>query len=509
MNSKDNYSAYDAIYDVLTLDMAGDLVYFVEHYGHIEDRNSPEIIVPFTLWKEQKQALLDMQSHKWTIILKARQLGISWLVLHYAMWVMLCHPGKSVIGLSKSETEAKELVRRMKLILRQMPGFLCEKDEVRQKGWGGIYFDATALSVTIHFPGKNDSTLQCFASGENAARSFTADLLIFDEWAFQQYDRSIWAAALPVVNRPLSGQVIGVSTIARGSLFEELYTTPDNGFYKLFIPWYADPSRTKEWYEATEKLSGKAAMWAEYPETVEQALDVPGGRFFPEVSDSSILSDDTLKQNTVCYVSLDYGLDMLAAYWYLRDAFGNSQIIHEEYEPNLIISAAADRILRTSQWLIERGDINKVEAYLAPPDLWNRSQETGKSRAILFGEAGLYLTKVNNDFAAGCSALKEMLKHGEEQKSKLTIYKNCAPNLLRSLKKIMVDEKKPNIYAKDPHEYTHSVDSVRYFAIYWTNGARIEEKKTKHKWRADQWEDYRNASPKDKAYLIQLWGEPR
>ncbi len=505
----DREVVYEAIYEFLTTKMADNLVYFVERYGHIEDRNSPEIIVPFSLWKEQRQALLDMQNHKWTIILKARQLGISWLVLHYAVWVMLCHPGKSVIGLSKSETEAKELVRRMKLILRQMPGFLLEKDEVRQKAWGGIWFETTALSVTIHFPGKNDSTFQCFASGENAARSFTADLIIFDEWAFQQFDRSIWTAALPVVNRPLSGQVIGVSTIARGSLFEELYTTPDNGFYKLFIPWYADPTRTQEWYDATEKLSGKAAMWAEYPATVEEALDVPGGRFFEEVSDKSILTEETLKQNTVCYVAMDYGLDMLAAYWFLRDAFGNSQIIHEEYESNLIISAAADRILRTTEWMVERGDITRVEAYLAPPDLWNRSQETGKSRAILFSEAGLQLVKVNNDFPAGCSAMKELLKHGDDSQSKLTIYKNCAPNLLRSLKKIMHDEKKPNVYAKDPHDLTHACDAVRYFAIYWTMGAKNEEKKKQSRWRPDQWEDYRNASPQDKAYLISIWGEPR
>ena len=483
----------------------GHIEYFVEKYGHIEDRNAPEIIVPFHLWKEQKEALRDMISHKWTIILKARQLGISWLVLHYAVWLMVCNTGRSIIGLSKSETEAKELIRRTVLILRHMRALVREKSD--RVGWDGAWFDWNALSVTIHFPGKSDSVFQCFASGENAARSFTADLIIFDEWAFQQFDRSIWTAALPVVNRPLSGQVIGVSTIQRGSLFEELYTTPDNGFHKIFIPWYADPSRTKEWYDSTLKLSGKAAMWAEYPETVEQALDVPGGRYFEEVTDASITSDMKLQQ-AVCYVAMDYGLDKLACYWILRDRFGNSQIIHEEYESNLIISAAADRILRVSDELIEREEITKVEQYLAPPDLWNRSQETGKSRAILFAENGLKLTKVNNDLKAGCLAIKENTAHGEGMKSKLTIYKNSAPNLLSSLKKIQHDEKKPEVYAKDPHELTHSIDGLRYYCIYWTHGAPETVKKKRKKWRPDQWEDYRNANLKDRAYLISIWGEP-
>lgn len=485
---------------------AGNILYFVEQYGHIEDRNSPEVVVKFQLWKEQKQALEDMLNHKWTIILKARQLGISWLVLHYACWLMVCHPGKSVIGLSRSEDEAKELVRRMKVILRNMHELVREKGDC--KGWDGKVFDGSALSVTIRTPGKGDSTFQCFPSGENAARSFTADLLIFDEWAFQQFDRAIWTAALPVVNRPLSGQVIGVSTIKRGSLFEELYTS-ENAFFKIFIPWYADPSRDKKWYEQTESLSGKAAMWAEYPETVEQALDVPGGRFFPEVSDSSFTSNDRLRQNTICYCCLDYGLDMLAAYWIVRDAFGNSQILREVYEPNLIIGAAADRLLKTTQYLKETGQIDKVEQYLAPPDLWNRSQETGKSRAIIFQENGVTLTKVNNDLKAGCLALKELLVHGEGQQGKLTAYLNSAPNLLRCLKKIQTDEKNANVYANEPHELTHSVDSVRYYAIYWTHPAKNPVENKRKKWRADQWEDYRNASLEDKKYLISIWGEPR
>lgn len=482
------------------------IVYFVEKYGHIEDRDSSEIIVRFELWEEQKKTLEAFLNNKWTIVLKARQLGISWLVLHYAVHKLVCYCGRSVIGMSKSETEAKELIRRTVLILRHMRALVREATD--RVGWDGAWFEWNALKVTVHFPGKSDSVFQCFASGENATRSFTADLIIFDEWAFQQFDRSIWKAALPVVNRPNSGQVIGVSTIERGSLFEELFTDPDNGFYKVFIPWYADPRRNQEWYDKTLKLSGKAAMWAEYPATVEEALDVPGGRFFEEVSNDSILSEDMLSQNIVCYVAMDYGLDMLAAYWIIRDVFGNSQIIHEEHEPNLIISAAADRIKRVTKDLVEREIIRRVEDYLAPPDLWNRSQETGKSRAILFQEEGVQLTKVNNDLKAGCLAIKENTRHGEGQKSKLTIYHNCAPNLLNSLKKIQKDEKKPEVYAKDPHDLTHSVDGLRYYCIYWTHGAHVKNEAKRKKWRQDQWEDYRNASYEDKKYLISIWGEP-
>ena len=482
-----------------------DLVYFVLNYGHIEDRDSEEVIQAFKLWPEQIEALKAMQTHKHSIVLKARQLGISWLVLHYAAWLLLCHTGRSVIGMSRSENEAMELVRRLAVIYRNMPELIAEKNNV-PTGWSGAWFENTALSLTIHFPDKSMSVFRCFASNENSARSFTADLLIFDEWAFQQFDRQIWASAYPVINRPLSGQVIGVSTIKRGSLFEELFTG-ENDFYKIFIPWYADPKRDEKWYEETKKVLGDSIQ-AEYPATIEEALTVPGGAFFPEVTDESILTEEELKGNVYTYFVMDYGLDRLAAYWINRDSSGNAQIIQEYCESNLIIGAAADAINNITRSMIANGTISQVVQYLAPPDLWNRSQETGKSRAILFQESGLTLTKVNNDVAAGCAAMKEYLSHEDGQKSKLTILRHCAPELLKCLKKIQHDEKRPDIYANTPHDLTHSVDAARYFAIYWTLSAEKTDNSVHRKWRADQWEDYDNASEDDKAFLKQKWGEP-
>ena len=70
------------------------------------------------------------------------------------------------------------------------------------------------------------------------------------------------------------------------------------------------------------------------------------------------------------------------------------------------------------------------------------------------------------------------------------------------------DEKKPEVYAKDPHELTHAIDALRYYCIYWTHGASNKKNTKKRKWRPDQWEDYRNASTKDREYLRKIWGDP-
>lgn len=481
------------------------LEYFVLNYGHIENKDSAEVIIPFRLWDAQRKCLKTFETDRRVIVLKARQLGFTWLALHYIAWVML-NPGRTAIGISENEDKAKELIRRIAyVIFAYMPELVAPKGTL---GWKGLWFESNALSCTIHHPDGPDSKFECFPSSPNAGRSFTADVLLFDEWAFQQFDREIYGSAYATINRATSGQIIGISSIKRGSLFEELFTSESNSYTKVFIPWHADPSRDAEWYEDTKKnLSDPVLMTAEYPATVEEALTIPGGAFFPEVTDD-LITNKGLEGNVITYFVMDYGLDMLAAYWIQRDAFGNSQIIYEHCEPNLSIPVAAEKIRNITNRIFsgEKGrfdEWHKPVLYLAPPDLWNRGQETGKSRALIFGEEGLPLTKVNNDIAAGCAAIKTMLA-----KNQLSILNNCAPVLMKCLKKIQRDENRPNIYANKPHDLTHSVDGIRYFAIYWLQNADSLLNSKKVKWREDQWEDYDNASDSDKLLLIKKWGEP-
>ena len=481
-------------------------VYWLKTYGHIEDKDADELIQPFNPWKEQVDTFKAFLTHKHNIVLKARQLGFTWLALHYAAWMMLTKPGRTVICLSRTEEDAKELIRRLAVILRYMPELILEKGNV-PKGYSGPWFENSALSLTIHFDNAPVSTTVGIPASADAGRSLTADLLIIDEWAAQQYAEDIWTAAYPTINRPTGGQIIGISTNQRGTLFEKLYESKDNTFFHIFIPWYADPRRDQKWYDETLRNIGEVRMAQEYPATEEEAMSTPGGAFFPEVNKNSFVADE-MKGTKVTYFVMDYGLDMLAAYWINVDSHRNAQIIHEHCEKNLPISNAAEIILGITRSMIERKEIEKVQLWLAPPDLWSRSQETGRSRAIIFGENGIFLTKCSNDLAAGCAALKEYLKHDEGQKGKLTAYGNCAPEAYRCLTKIQRDEKKPIVYAKEPHDLTHSVDALRYFCVYWINPAISVVSGKKIKWTDDMREDYENANEETRKIIIETWGEP-
>lgn len=479
-----------------------DLVYFVKTYGHIEDKDADELIQPFDMWEEQENALISIHNNKRNAILKARQLGFSWLVIHYCAYTLLM-PGRTIIALSRSEEEAKELVRRLSVVLKYMPEFFQEEKEA-PTNWSGMTYKATALELVVHYPdGRPDSIMKGFPSSPAAARSFTADLLIFDEWAFQQFAREIWTSAFPVINRPTGGKVIGLSTIERGSLFEEIFTDKDNGFNKIFVPWYADPRRDDKWYEDTKRALGDL-ITQEYPATIEEALTVPGGAFFPEVrKDTHITKSDYIKGNVRRYVCIDYGLDMLSAHWIKIDAYNNAQVYREYDAPDKTIGAACDILLDLS-------DGEDIDLFLAPPDLWNRSQESGKSRAQLFSEGGVTLTKTSNDFPAGCAGMKEWLKPQQGGVAKLTIQEDAAPNLFRNLQKIQRDKNRPNVYAKDPHDLTHDCDSLRCFCVWWSSPADSFQNGKGNVWTDDMWEDYNNArTDEDRKRIIELYGEPR
>ena len=472
-----------------------DAEYFIENYVYIEDRDSEQLAVPFHLWEGQKHTLKEIIAERLNIILKARQLGLTWLVLAYAVWCMLFHPGYMVVALSRGEDEAKELARRIGFICKHLPTWMIRHK--RDKVDGVPYYDDTTSVITIYHPNGEPSIFKSFTAAPDSGRSFTANLVILDEWAFQQWAREIWTAAYPTINRPTGGKLIGLSTIERGSLFEDIWIASKEGnntFNRIFLGWDTDPRRTPEWYEQTKKDLGDATL-AEYPATEEEAFMIPGGAFFGEVrSNIHIKQPNIIQPHYNRYVVLDYGLDMLAAYWIYINNRGRGRVYREVYKSNLIVSEAAQEILKANQ-------NEKIYQYIAPPDLWNRNRDTGKSTAQLFQEHGIYLMQASNDFEQGCLNMKEWLKPIEERDEQtgeiittanLTIDEGAAPNLWKALVNIQKDKKNPNVYSKEPHNLTHAPDAIRY----WTAGrpipAQLEKPKPNRQNTFETYENERN-----------------
>ena len=187
--------------------------------------------------------------------------------------------------------------------------------------------------------------------------------------------------------------------------------------------------------------------------------DIFEGQYFTEWSRKChVVAPFEIPDTWRRYFTMDYGLDMLAGYWIAVDEAGNAYVYREIYKSGLIISEAAREICEL--------DEKNTFAYFAPPDLWNRRQDTGKSAATIFYECGVPLTRAVNDRVQGWLALREWLACRKdefgESTPRLRIFSNCV-NLIRCLPALTISDRNPNDVASTPHELTHAPDAIRYF----------------------------------------------
>lgn len=204
--------------------------------------------------------------------------------------------------------------------------------------------------------------------------------------------------------------------------------------------------------------------------------DIFEGQYFGEFRRNvHVIEPFELPANWNKYVSLDYGLDMFAVLFHAVDTQGRDYVYKEIHESNLIISEAAKK-------LKEHPELKNVQYIYAPPDLWNRRNDSGKSAAEIFYENGVQLTKCSADRIDGWYSVKEWLKPYESRDeqtgeeiitSNLKIFKNCL-NLIKCLPAVQHDDKNPNDVATEPHELTHITDALRYFCISRVSRSKVE-----------------------------------
>lgn len=236
-----------------------DIAAWIDACVTIEDPQLEPSIILFHPWPAQRDLLAELQSNRQLIILKARQLGITWIVIVYVLWLCIFHANKTIIVISKDQDAAAEVIRRAKGVfnrLRDKP-VLLTVDNVGEAAWS------------------NGSRIKAFASTSDAGSSYTGSMVILDELAKNRNAEDIYTAVKPTIDD--GGAVVLLST-ARGqdNLFHRLWTKAREGannLKPLFIPWTARPGRDNAWYVrvAADAVS-MAHHMQEYPATPEEAF---------------------------------------------------------------------------------------------------------------------------------------------------------------------------------------------------------------------------------------------
>ena len=208
------------------------------------------------------------------------------------------------------------------------------------------------------------------------------------------------------------------------------------------------------------------------PEDRKQAMlygnwDIFDGQFFPEFDRNlHVIEPFEIPDTWNRYIALDYGLDMFAVIFVAVDTRGKAYIYNEIHKNDLIVSEA----LQTLKSYMRK---EKFKEIYAPPDLWNRNRDTGKSTMEMFLEGGISFSKASNNREAGWLAVKEWIKKRKvrhEQTGELVddtnlfIFNNCL-NLIRCIPQLQHDDKNPNDVSTEPHDITHITDALRYFCV--------------------------------------------
>src|SRR5262245_27300826 len=105
------------------LKCALDPAYFLDHFGWIYDATAKRWL-RFALWPAQLQVLNRLMTERLLVILKARQLGMTWLLLGFALWLLLFRPIATILVFSKRDDEAMELLDRLKQMYQRLPRWL-------------------------------------------------------------------------------------------------------------------------------------------------------------------------------------------------------------------------------------------------------------------------------------------------------------------------------------------------------------------------------------------------
>ena len=259
------------------------LHYFVNNYCKIHD-NATRQWIPFRLWPAQIDALELIRTNKFALVPKSRQVGLTWICVCFILWHALFRP--EILGLffSLREKEASELLDfRLKGVYDHLPQWMKVKELNKDS--------------TLEWEISTGSRVK--ASSTGGSDSYAASIALVDEAELvykskKSLDKLLTDLA-PTVSSA-DGWLILISRSEKSrpqSTFKTLLRSAikGKGKYKyVFIPWYARPDRTVDWYRQEVETSiakGDVALDSvkeQYPATIEEFLSAAatGKRFNQE-----------------------------------------------------------------------------------------------------------------------------------------------------------------------------------------------------------------------------------
>jgi len=223
-------------------------IYAIETYLETFDKTQ-EGFVPFKLFPRQKEIIHAYQKHRFNLVTKPRQAGVSTTTAaHMSIKVSFADSEnpEAVLIIANKQELAFEFLAKIKDFVSQLPRWV----------WGAEYYgnqknEEKSIFLTdskkeIKLP--NGSRVKAVATSKDALRGFTPTYLIMDEAAYIDNGAEVFGAALTALGT--GGHCILIST-PRGmdALYYKTYDQArkkENNFNIIEMKWYEDLRYNKD-----------------------------------------------------------------------------------------------------------------------------------------------------------------------------------------------------------------------------------------------------------------------
>jgi len=222
--------------------------YAIETYLETFDKTQ-EGFVPFRLFPRQKEIISAYEKHRFNIVTKPRQAGVSTTTAAY-MSIKVGFADKdnpeAILIIANKQELAFEFLAKIKDFLSQLPRWV----------WGHEYYgnpknESKTIFLTdskkeIKLP--NGSRVKAVATSKDALRGFTPTFLIMDEAAYIDNGAEVFGAALTALGT--GGRATLISTPnGMDSLYYKTYDqarNKKNNFNIIEMKWYEDLRYNKD-----------------------------------------------------------------------------------------------------------------------------------------------------------------------------------------------------------------------------------------------------------------------
>ncbi len=234
-----------------------DPVYTIETYFKTFDRTNNGF-VPFHLFEKQKEIVQSYEEHRFNLVAKPRQAGVSTTTAAY-LGVKVAFADKdnpeAILIVANKQDMAFEFLSKVKDFLSQIPRWV----------WGSEYYgtpEKEKKTIFISDSKKeiklpNGCRVKAVATSKDALRGYTPTYLIMDEAAFIEDGKELFGAALTALGT--GGYATLISTPnGQDPLYYETYDLAikkENNFNVIEMRWYQDNRYNIDlkWYRYIDK----------------------------------------------------------------------------------------------------------------------------------------------------------------------------------------------------------------------------------------------------------------